>query len=76
MHYMRKLNWFTDDKCKACGAREDRYHSLLCGHESRIGWRRVLILELREVMEKFNTDFILGDAIADSITHWLDKGIV
>ena len=27
-------------------------------------------------MEKLNTDFILSNATADSITQWLDKGIV
>ena len=73
---MKKLHWSTDDKCRACGAREDRYHLLRCGHESRMKWRRALILELREVMEKFNTDFILSNDIADLITQWLDKGIV
>lgn len=73
---MKKLNCSTDDKCKACGAREDRYHLLRCGHDSRIEWRRALILELCEVIEKLNTDFILSNAIADSITQWLDKGIV
>ena len=39
MQYMKKLHWSTDDKCRACGAREDRYHLLRCGHESRIEWQ-------------------------------------
>ena len=27
-------------------------------------------------MKKFNTDYILSNAIADSVTYWLDSGQV
>ena len=35
-----------------------------------------MVKALQKTMDKFNTDYVLSNAIADSVTYWLDSGQV